>query len=68
MSRYECIKCGEQWNAETGKYPCKKGGQCVIPAAESVGLLTAKNVYGAGELPPTAETINQLFIMNNYSL
>jgi len=31
-----------------------------IPAAESVGK--------GSELAPTAETITQLFIMNNYSL
>ncbi len=30
-----CVKCGEPWGAETGKYPCPKGGQCDIPAARA---------------------------------
>lgn len=28
-----CVKCGQRWNGETGKYPCSNGGQCEIPAA-----------------------------------
>lgn len=30
-----CTKCGVAWNAETGKYPCPKGGKCEIPAADT---------------------------------
>lgn len=32
-----CVKCGAAWSGETGKSPCPKGGECVIPAACAVG-------------------------------